>query len=43
LGLTAPLAQIGYIVPLNVAVKKVKIMRKLIMLRVGNIYNKPLQ
>jgi len=26
-----------------VAVKKVKLIRKLIMLRVGNIYNKPLQ
>jgi len=38
-GLTALLGQIGYIFAKYVAVKKVKLMRKLTMLRVWNTYN----
>jgi len=44
-GLTALSAQIGYryFVPFKsmLQLKKVKLMRKLTMLRVGNTYNKP--
>jgi len=38
-------AQIGYSVPLKsmLQLKKVKLMKKLTMLHVGNTYNKPLQ
>jgi len=45
LGLTALSAQIGYIAPLisTFPLKKVKSMRKLTMLRAGNMQNKPLQ
>ena len=44
-GLTTLSTQIGYYRASDkyVAVKKVKLIRKLIMLRVGNIYSKPLQ
>jgi len=44
-GLIALSAQIGYTVPLNsmLQFKKVKLMRKMTMLRIGNTYNKPLQ
>jgi len=40
-GLTALSAQTGYIVPLisMLQLKKVKLMRKLTMLRLGNTYN----